>query len=243
MRSGGSDPTWGGKSTLFDHLVQHERGAAVGSARSLRPRLPHPFEKGSAQDTAFELEEVGVNSVSHHYPHESPITERRNAAPKPPTATDPAPDVRRPPRAAIERATGQPPERPRPANEPAGANVTLHERIEMVVTNKSPSAPGGEPAVEPKLRDRGAAPVQAQPLRRQQLAPPSRQLSGSRPKLVVPGAHRPDNSDQIVEIHIGRIDVRAAPKPVDVQPAASASAPPVNHLAAYLQRRSRGARS
>jgi hypothetical protein len=235
----------GGQSTLFDHLVQHERGTALGSAPSLRPRLRHPFEHVSDDGVAFDVEENSVNADRQQSHAEPQPIERGDACHKQAGSADLVSIPDREQREPIEPPAAQLSEHRRPAEQSAATDITLNERVAMLVEGQPPLSPPAKTAAQREQpRDSGDAPIHPQPMRRLEAGPtPPRQMRPSRPKLVVPGAERGGKADQIVEIHIGRIDVRAAAKQAEPPPTARASHPPVDRLAAYLQRRSRGARS
>jgi len=236
----------GGRTGFLDQLVQHERGAAAPSTGGLRPRLPNLFEQVRSDDSGFDVEEVAVEPIHHLAPRESLPIDSAEAVANMPAVPNPVAAV---PSQALEgtkRHMVEPAPKCRTAAEPpAKPSLAAAASIETPAARPpGRAAPIGVHNDTRQTMDLGTRPRQPDsPRRPPDSLPASRALSSTRPRIVLPGADRPEAGDHVVEIHIGRIDVRAAPKQAEAPPAASAPPPSADRLAAYLQRRSRGGRS
>lgn len=234
------------RDTLFDRLVAHERGVPDAGAPTLRPRLPYAFQHPGDADADIATEEVIVPlRPAPHSPPPAPELRTGDAPPRQPEETAESRTVE--PRTQSEISAAA--RRDTPAllealpprarhDEPERAHHE-HRVDEARPRIENPSSPGA-PSTQTRPLNPNAAPPAPRQASATLLQPPV-----SRPILPpLPNIQKLGGGDEtLVEIHIGRIDVRAvgdAP-PLPARSDNGVRAP--DQLAAYLNRRSRGARS
>jgi len=229
--------------TMFDRLVAHERGLPDAAAPSLRPRLPYAFQQPSDADADFAGEEIVVPLNPPAQPQPAAAGKKSGAVVAEPN-NDHAP---RPPTRSV--ASTEPASTKAPPIEPAEARQA-RLAVARVAPGPIPAVQQAQPPLpaRPELRPETAK--RAARFERSNGAAEKRRTDAtllhppvSRPILPLPSVQKLGGDETRVEIHIGRIDVRAlpdqAPPPRAHEPAAQAP----DGLAAYLGRRSRGARS
>jgi hypothetical protein len=229
--------------TMFDRLIAHEQGLPEASAPTLRPRLPYAFQHSTDADAEISTEEVIIPlrppptpaAVADDGASGSEPTEQEEAP------VQAAPAQRSSPADAISML---------PHASPLSPLKDFHE--------DQREAFSGQPLQEARLKkavfsEAAQLPQIATSNAVQSIAPsePSRPQPNSTPlQPPVPRAILPlraakgiGRDETVVEIHIGRIDVRAA---AEFPPQSRSTAPASrtgDNLAQYLDRRSRGARS
>jgi hypothetical protein len=255
-------------SGLFEHLVSRQLPpTAKETSRGLRPRLPYLFEERLAVDDSLEFaeqQEVGLSRpspsyVSKNVEDEQPtmhLAEKTHVAPllpprQRPAATD---EPKGSPSSFFSRSAGPGPgELPRsdravgsaphlasslvqqalPSRqlvEPRVSHVHPLERIVQVYMNAEKSAIDSPVrAVRPTSRVAEVDAVSGREARSAVAAP----------FHIAPVRQRAD--DTVIEIHIGRLEVRAPAAPAKSAP--QQPTPSDNRLAGYLRSRANGARS
>lgn len=248
---------------LLDRLVALESGGADGSRDTLRAQLPYPFEAAIGSvlpdvDAAPSMREVHARTTqpgqvagaatdaqaarpaalapaAHGAPHVSTRTHDAPAAPAngpAPTSAHTTPVIERVMR-AYAPAVGEG-SRQRP---PTSVRDTVSVQAQTPRSDTGPAQRRQTPALPalPRVQPGAAPPVRATPA-----APALRPA----PSIAqVPLAPQP-TSEPVIEIHIGRLEVRGRPSP-EVAPPQAAREPALrdDRLAGYLGRRTRGARS
>lgn len=263
MSGAGKIPSEARAPTLFATLVAHERGEALaGEAASPRPRLPYAFETAGTADPGLEIEQdfdprpanprsteplAGPSQPAAGY--QTPVAAAGSGGPE---AAERQPPARRAEVAAAAIAAAPRNDLPPPASEGAGA--VPRDRPAGTTAPPSPrSAPSPEPAAS-ALAVPATAPRPEEGLSRgPSMAAPAAVAAGrsdrsapARPTPAIPAKRMSPlvRDEPVIEISIGRIDIRAVPG----QPPPSAAqrppaAPAADRLAEYLDRRSRGSRS
>jgi len=231
-------------------LAPPERNAAP----SLRPRVDFVFDEslvgGMRPTSAAGLRQQWLFEPSEPVPP-SPFAARETAGtrpvppPKPPTrANADEPRIRAAQEPGSPRSADpihparQPnfPTRPEvrpapPAAEPAARTSILHTRERIL-------------QIQPAVPPRGSVPpaTRATPPRESPPSPAALQQIPQAPLAALrTQLERPSAAEPTIEIHIGRLEVRAPAAP-RAEPARRAS-PSDRHLAAYLRSRENGARS
>jgi hypothetical protein len=230
---------------LFERLAGGQKG-------SLRPRLPVLFDVGLAAEGKRE------EPARAEAPVRSTLREEVESAP-PAVASTPAPPRADVPGIRIEPATPsqEKPERPRRANPPqptAAAKAappivvaprpqptvrqefhpsvhttrTIERVAQQEIVRERPATLVAQPALRPAVRE-PAVPARVVGARASAPSP-----------LRLPGATE-ESRETIIDIHIGRLEVRSAP--AQSTPPAPAPVRIDDRLARYLRSRAGGARS
>ncbi|ABE61705.1 hypothetical protein Nham_0829 [Nitrobacter hamburgensis X14] len=245
MSAGGDSAAGARGPTLFDALVSHERGDRSSMAPSLRPRLPYLFEDAT-RDTETDIEVlamVAAAPTTSPHPAATPAspsrggrdTPRLPALREPISVTvrhvaEPAGDRRQ---EDVEPATAEsregPPRSLRPQDEEAARPP--HQQARPTPTPQAHptterASPRPRQAEDRRLPDEAAAALQTPP----RVAALRRGATLTR-------------DEPVIEISIGRIDIRAAVAPAVQAPQSAPAKPRGDRLAAYLERRTRGSRS
>ena len=202
-------------SDLFASLVDR----ALGRAPVLPLRLPGVFEAAPAWEEpvgdgldADEERAVAVPSVvTADVPGPEPASPRlRDRLPSSPAEpATPRPETPAPPVVDLPQPPG-PTASPRPPAEPAPAPAALHEQIVALVASAldRPPPPGALPVPAAAAPAAGDEPTGARPDSAPAPTPPPPVI------LRVPEASpRSEAVGPTVEVHIGRIEVKAAPAP------------------------------
>jgi hypothetical protein len=246
MSAGGDSAAGARGPTLFDVLVSHERGDRNGMASSLRPRLPYLFEDATRDaETDIEvLAMVAAAPATSPHPAATPASPSRSGRDRPrlPALREPIsttvrhvaePAVARrqedvEPAAAESRAG--PPRSLRPQDEKAGRQPHQQARPPTTTPQAHPASERASPrsrqAEDRRLPDEAAAALQTPP----RVAALRRGATLAR-------------DEPVIEISIGRIDIRAAAAPAVQAPQSAPAKSRGDRLAAYLERRTRGSRS
>lgn len=257
-------PTPPGAETpgLFALLAERQVGAPERPQGALRPWLPYAFDRIARESDDEQVDETqppaaadGPRTLVEHVrpPHEDSVTK----APEPVAAASPAAKPLSETRERVEPAP-----RPRPHDESVRSGAPLAGREPARVT-PAPPRPDTTPAdVEARVRHlhthqhvsrsetlaspRVAHTPASETARIRPLppAPPPAPFVVNRrdPALSAVGSDRAHPQETTIEIHIGRLEVRAqmdahATRETPRRP------PTDDRLAAYLQRRAAGARS
>jgi hypothetical protein len=250
------------KPGLFDHLAARQLAPAILAAPGgLRPRLPYVFDEGLPHERAVPVEEIAefarpqapallypAAKEDHRKPdalgevQQTEATPHRPAAirgapaepgPRPPAMLQPeyrpGPKVQPVIEPSAPRRLDPQVQSPQKTPEPAPVRVhTLQRIVERAVERAESQDAAPRRPIRPAVRDEVAAPVHDS--RRSAAAVPFRQ-----------GRAAGKPAETTIEIHIGRLEVRAPA--ASAKTAAPAPAPPDNRLAAYLRSRANGARS
>jgi hypothetical protein len=246
--------------TLLDGLLAHERGDPAAEAPSLRPRLPYPFEH---MPLALESAEPELRTAVDR-PQAARAAPDERAGPAhslAPAPLAPAAEARAP------AARHAPPDSPPRVGPPIAASPPEASALRPIFSPRTtePAAARVEPSAAPLVPSAGPgrpASVGSSPSPPPVEAPRPAPVAG-RPPAPAPAIrafHRepnraearvrplaplaaPQTPEPVIEISIGRIEVHA-PAPGAKPPALRrATDPDTDRLSAYLDRRSRGARS
>jgi hypothetical protein len=246
-------------AAMFDRIVAHESGLEPDAPGSLRPRLPYPFERlplpmaleeaappppvvNATDDRRVPTARETVARSNAHTTAEAPIPHPMRAS-----SVETIPAVSRH-RAAVadmleERTPASTSEIGPAQSLPVPLRAldvppTERTRGEPEISDK-PGAQSPQAAVPMPQRPHTTLPdAIPQPLRPWS-APQSRADLRAAPRIEP--ATQP--SEPTIEIHIGRIEVRAAAQAPAVAPRPRVTGAAPDRLDQYLGRRSRGARS
>lgn len=256
-----ANPTTTPAGGLFEQLAEHQL-APNRTPQGLRPQLPYWFEEAPTRFGAEgELDVPSTRNAASHpvqdparrAEHESPriIAAESLLAPTGPaprnraseTGTSPPQRPMNPMTTEPIRATAPPPnDRTEPdLRQPSASPVMRseshtdrpHTPERLIPVESAVARPAAElppPAVAPKS---AAAPT---------FEPPRLMPRLPTPAAILPPAQSREASEPTIEIHIGRVEVRAQVAPPTTAPA-QRPAPPDQRLAAYLRNRGNGARS
>lgn len=251
---------------LFERLAVQQL-APERMPHGLRPQLPYPFEDASVRFHE-EAETFAFSTSLPDYPHETEQTQRSDAG----DIETPVMAVSPPAPAIIESRKGEGETVASPLRRPSSpASVAFPERAVAAPSLETHSEPKpSKPAVSSGKPDGGHVNhlhtferlVQVQ--LESKLLPPEashESAASAAPKPVTPAIEparlRPRSpvpamplqadlvnpaSEPTIEIHIGRVEVRAQVAPSTPAPA-QRQAPSDQRLAAYLRNRGNGARS
>jgi len=228
---------------MFDRLIAHERGLPEAAAPTLRPRLPYAFQHATDADAEISTEEVIVPLRSRPTPaavtadRASGIVQPgREDAPvqdAPPQRSSRADAISPAPRASPLEPLNDFPQKQRQAFSEQPLQETRLEKAVSSEASQPPQLAASAPVRSIATSNSSRPRPEAAPLH-----PPA-----SRAILPLPALPRIGRDETVVEIHIGRIDVRTAAEPSPTQRSSAPAGRPGDNLAHYLDRRSRGARS
>jgi hypothetical protein len=246
MSAGGDSAAGARGPTLFDALVSHERGDRNGMAPSLRPRLPYLFEDATpgAENDIEVSTMVAAAPVALPHPAAVPASASRGGR-----DTPRLPALREPISATVRHVTEPAVVRRRAVPEPPAADSRegppRSPRPQDEKAGRPPHQQAGPPAPTPQAH---LATERALPRPRQaedrRLPDEAAAAQQSPPRIAALRRGATLVRDEpVIEISIGRIDIRAAAAPAAQAPQSAPAKPRGDRLAAYLERRTRGSRS
>lgn len=257
-------PTTAPAGGLFEQLAKQQL-APEPPRHGLRPQLPYPFEdippsfrvegeQDAASPSMSPTDSHPARDRAQRAKHEAP---QLTAVDSPLVSTAPAPVSRAressyaQPRQSISTNATEQPRTAAPSpldewSEPLSHRPTIAPALRSESPPDRPHSPEASIQVTTTVAHAAAEVPPATAASKNQ-APPAFELPRLKPRLPTPPApvtpaQRQEASEPTIEIHIGRVEVRAQVAP-STPPPPQRPAPADQRLAAYLSNRGNGARS
>ncbi|MEK4035895.1 hypothetical protein WOC76_19940 [Methylocystis sp. IM3] len=241
-----SDAASAGKAPdLFEALVSHERGDRAAAAPSLRPRLPYVFGAETGVESEAPVDPAALSTRQAEKPAAGPFVPPAAIGQPSPTIAAVAGSDPPPPGSALLASRSEAVRRsPEPERSADRKRPVAREAEDANRRGEVGAQPRDPASREHRVSEPGPAPSEPRGSRRGEhiLARPP--IPAIPPIAATRTGAALLRSEPVIEISIGRIDVRAAPGQQAAPAVRAAPAQPRDdRLAAYLDRRSRGARS